>query len=120
MAETMKDIMHPSSAMNRDPQFPHAPDEWTKENAKDTAQAEGIELTDDHWSLVAALQEYFAKNEVPHVRALHDALDEKFHSKGGIKYLYQLFPGGPVAQGCRFAGLNPPAGSTDESFGSVQ
>jgi tRNA 2-thiouridine synthesizing protein E len=120
MAETMKDIMHPGSGTKQDPHFPHAPEEWTKASAESTAKAEGIELTADHWALVDALQEYFAKNESPHIRALHDALDEKFHSQGGIKYLYQLFPGGPVAQGCRIAGLNPPAGSTDESFGSVQ
>lgn len=120
MAETMKDIMHPGSGTKRDARFPHAPEEWTQTSAKATASAEGIELTDDHWALVGALQEYFAKNETPHVRALHDALDEKFHAKGGLKYLYKLFPGGPVAQGCRVAGLHPPPGSSDESFGSVQ
>jgi hypothetical protein len=27
-------------------------------------------------------------------------------------------PGGPVAQGCRIAGLTAPAGVTDKSFGS--
>jgi tRNA 2-thiouridine synthesizing protein E len=53
------------------------------------------------------------------MRELHDALDENFHGKGGLKYLYQLFPGGPVAQGCRIAGLKAPAGATDKSFGSV-
>ncbi|MGB5339763.1 MAG: sulfite reductase, partial [Gammaproteobacteria bacterium] len=37
-----------------------------------------------------------------------------------LKYLYTLLPGGPVAQGCRLAGLEPPAGSQDAGFGSVQ
>ena len=120
MAETMKDIMHPGGGTRPDPNFPHAPDEWTKAAAENTARSEGLVLTADHWALVSALQEYFAKNETPHVRVLRDALDEKFHAKGGIKYLYHLFPRGPVAQGCRVAGLHPPAGSTDESFGSVQ
>ena len=67
-----------------------------------------------------ALQEYFARNEVVNVRVLHDALDEKFHVKGGMKVLYEMFPGGPVAQGCRLAGLEAPAGAVDKSFGSVQ
>jgi tRNA 2-thiouridine synthesizing protein E len=30
-----------------------------------------------------------------------------------------LFPGGPLAQGCRLAGLEPPAGAFDPSYGSV-
>ena len=53
------------------------------------------------------------------MRQLHDALDERFHAKGGLKYLYEVFPGGPIAQGCRFAGLKPPAGAADKSFGSA-
>src|SRR5574341_927751 len=47
------------------------------------------------------------------------ALDEKFHRQGGIRRLYLLFPGGPVAQGCPLAGLKAPAGATDRGFGSV-
>ena len=50
---------------------------------------------------------------------LHDALDECFHQKGGLKYLYTLFPGGPIAQSCRLAGLKAPFIATDRSFGSV-
>jgi tRNA 2-thiouridine synthesizing protein E len=53
------------------------------------------------------------------MRELQDALEEKFHHKGGMKYLFTLFPGGPVAQGCRLAGLKAPAGATDRGFGSV-
>jgi tRNA 2-thiouridine synthesizing protein E len=33
--------------------------------------------------------------------------------------LFKLFPKGPIAQGCRLAGLEPPAGSVDLGFGSV-
>ena len=53
------------------------------------------------------------------MREIHDALEEKFHYKGGLKYLYDLFPGGPVAQGCKIAGLHIPAGATDKGFGSA-
>lgn len=100
--------------------FPHAPQDWSEVSARRKAKEEGLDMGDDHWEVIRALQEYFSKNEVPRVRELRDALDEKFHGKGGTRYLYSLFPQGPVAQGCRMAGLQAPAGSTDPSFGSVQ
>ena len=105
--------------MSRDPEFPNAPEGWSRAIAETRAREEDLELGDDHWQAIRAIQEYFARNETPRVRALHDALDERFHGNGGIRYLYLLFPKGPVAQGCRMAGLKAPAGSTDKSFGSV-
>ena len=119
MAETMSDILNPG-AHPQDPEFPQAPSDWTRASAEAAAQSDGVQLTDDHWVAIRDLQAYFASHERPNVRELHDALDEAFHVKGGLKYLYGLFPGGPVAQGCRFAGLQAPAGASDKSFGSVQ
>ena len=120
MAKTRDDILHGRSGDHTDPEFPNAPAGWSRAVAEQTAKDEGIELGEDHWQAIRAVQEYFTKAETPRARGLHDALDEKFHASGGIKYVYQLFPGGPVAQGCRMAGLQPPAGSVDRSFGSVQ
>jgi tRNA 2-thiouridine synthesizing protein E len=104
-----------------DARFPHAPEGWTLALAAEAARQEGLELAEEHWEAVRALQEYFARHEPTaiNLRELHDALDEKFHRVGGIRRLYLLFPGGPVAQGCRIAGLKAPAGATDRGFGSV-
>jgi len=106
---------------DRDPRFPHAAADWTPAAAVATARQEGLELGEDHWEAVRALQDYYARHEATAVnlRELHDALDERFHRRGGIKYLYRLFPGGPVSQGCRIAGLNVPAGASDKGFGSI-
>lgn len=120
MANSMKDIMHPGSDTGPSAAFPHAPQDWSDALAIEVAQGEGLEMHDDRWEVVRALQEYFARNPEPRVRELHDALDERFHERGGIKFLYQLLPGGPVAQGCRLAGLEAPAGAENPSFGSVQ
>lgn len=121
MTESMDDILHPGDEQVRDPEFPYAPDGWTRNAALKQVGEEGLMPSDDLWEAVRALQEYFSKNEHNvNVRELHDALDEKFHNQGGIKFLYKLLPGGPVAQGCRLAGLDPPPGSSDPSFGSVQ
>lgn len=120
---SLLDKIHQSDKVRAtEPRFPHAPAEWTPAAARQTAQAEGLTLGEDHWEVVRALQEYFARHaDVPAIntRELHDALDEKFHIKGGRKYLFNLFPAGPVAQGCRIAGLKAPAGTVDRGFGSV-
>lgn len=99
--------------------FLHAPDGWSMENTEAVAKAEGITMSDDHWQLVSALQEYYAKVEHPKLRQVKDALNEKFHAQGGVKYLHQLVPSGPIAGGCKLAGLDVPAGAIDKSFGSV-
>lgn len=122
MSQSMSDILHPNGETAGSPEFPHAPAGWSRQGAESVASDEGLELGADHWDAVRALQEYFARHDIPAVNAreLCDALDEKFHSRGGLKYLYTLFPGGPVSQGCRVAGIEPPAGSRDCGFGSVQ
>jgi len=109
-----------SSGGNAD--FPFAPKGWQVSDAEEVAEKEGLEMSEDLMELVSALQEYYAKHEKTdfRIRELVDALDENFHHKGGLKYLYRLTPGGPVAQGCRLAGLHAPAGAEDKSFGSVQ
>jgi len=106
---------------DREMKFPYAPDHWSQEDALAVAREEGLELSDDHWEELHALQEYYSRHTEGRigVRELCDALDEHFHDKGGVKYLYGLFPGGPVAQGCRLAGLDAPPGAVDRGFGSV-
>jgi len=118
---SLMDEITGSGATERDPAFPHAPAGWTRAGAIETARLEGLTPGEEHWEAVRALQEYFARHEPTAIklRELHDALDEKFHRQGGIRRLYLLFPGGPVAQGCRIAGLWAPAGATDKGFGSV-
>lgn len=105
-----------------DPDFPHAPLDWTQDDAMKIAREEGLELEENHWDVIRALQKYYAHHEdsgVINLHDLHDALDEHFHPTGGIKYLYTLLPGGPIAQSCRLAGLKAPFMSTDSGFGSV-
>jgi tRNA 2-thiouridine synthesizing protein E len=46
-------------------------------------------------------------------------LNERFAKEGGSKFLYELFPGGPVARGSRLAGVPAPSDARDLSFGST-
>ena len=111
MAETMDDILHPG--LNAAPEgFPDAPAGWTPEDGKKALQTEGVSVDARHWEVVKALQAYYARNahHVSNLRDLYDALEERFHHKGGRRFLYELFPGDPVGQGCRLAGLSAPSG----------
>jgi tRNA 2-thiouridine synthesizing protein E len=108
--------------MNIPEDFPHAPAGWSPEIGLETAREEGVKFGADHWIVILALQEFFSRHDDRkrmNRRALHDALNEKFHQKGGLGYLYQLLPQGPIAQGCRLAGLQAPEGSVDLSYGST-
>lgn len=118
----MTEVSHGKPSGDDKAEFPCAPQHWQASDAERIAQAEGLELGPDHWLLLRCLQEYFSRKEDTdiRIRELKDALDETFHHKGGIKYLHRLFPGGPVAQGCRLAGLPVPPGAVNKSFGSVQ
>lgn len=119
--QTMKEILHPGHGPVYDAAFPHAPEEWSRQQALEYAAQENIEVSDAHWEVIRAIQEFYQRHDKYHInkRTLVDALEEKFHPQGGMKYLYTLLPGGPLAMGCRLAGLTPPAGATDKGFGSV-
>lgn len=118
MPITMHDIMHPGSS-EQDERFVNAPAGWTRAYAETLAQAEGLTLSDDHWEVIRVIQGVWAEDQSLPIRLVHDALDTRFASQGGARYLYSILPGGPIAQGCRLAGLTPPVGSVDSSFGSV-
>lgn len=93
---------------------------WSRAHAQRLAASEGIELGDGHWAVIELLQRlYVVRGPAPRARLLAAALNEHFASDGGSQLLYQLFPGGPVAQGSRLAGVPAPHDARDLSFGST-
>jgi tRNA 2-thiouridine synthesizing protein E len=76
--------------------------QWNKEVGLEIAKEEGITMTDDHWKVIAYLQDQF-KNE--------KALSIRSVGKSGvvsIKEFYQLFPKGPLKISSRIAGIPKP------------
>lgn len=94
---------------------------WSEAQAQSIAEAMGIKLTDEHWEVIRFLRIYYENvgNDMPPAREFSQALDERFKDKGGLRYLYGLFPDGPVNQGGRVAGIGIPKDATNRSFGSV-
>ncbi|HET9462549.1 MAG TPA: TusE/DsrC/DsvC family sulfur relay protein [Thiobacillus sp.] len=75
-----------------------------------------MELTDAHLGIIRYLRD---RGGTHHARMLTNALEEKFARMGGHRFLYSLFPMGPIAQASRYAGLPIPPGTRDPSFGSM-
>ena len=93
---------------------------WDRQVATELAKKEGIQLTDAHWEVVSYLRKlYQGSGTVDYARDLSAILDQRFKPKGGLKYLFTLFPNGPVNQGCKIAGVSVPHDSKQASFGSV-
>jgi len=116
---TIFDILHPGAAAAADPKFRDAPDGWTPAHAQALAAEAGLTLTEDHWEVIRVLQGCYKDEFLPRIRLLRNALEARFANKGGMKFLFGILPGGPIAQGCALAGVKPPHGARDISFGSV-
>jgi tRNA 2-thiouridine synthesizing protein E len=96
------------------------PEEPSDEQTRQIASQEGIVLTPEHWTVIRYLRSYHRQHEEDYqLKALVEGLESKFGARGGRRFLYTLFPGGPITQGCRIAGVPVPEGSSDPSFGSA-
>lgn len=109
-------------SINRDPEG-HMLDlpPWSEGEAERLARDEGITLTPAHWDVVRFMREHYRRNgRAESGRVLSKVLDQAFQDHGGRRWLYTLFPRGPVAQSSRIAGLPLPPYTEDPSFGSVE
>ena len=95
-------------------------DPWSESIAIVLAEKEGITLTPAHWEVIEALRNHYQEFGLEaNARSLLKRMEVEFAELGGKKYLYDLFPRGPVNQACRIAGLPLPPHSSDPAFGSV-
>ncbi|MBD3671480.1 MAG: TusE/DsrC/DsvC family sulfur relay protein [Gammaproteobacteria bacterium] len=91
---------------------------WGREIAESLAREVNVELSDQHWDVVQMLRRYYEEmGGVEYARDLSAMLDQRYRDKGGLRYLHTLFPGGPITQGCKIAGIPLPKDSSDPSFG---
>ena len=83
-------------------------DQWSEEFVCAQAQAEGLELTDEHWQVVMFLRDYYQRHGVQsEVRKMVKHFKTVWgEERGSSTYLHRIFPrGGPQKQGNRLAGL---------------
>jgi tRNA 2-thiouridine synthesizing protein E len=86
-----------------------APD-YGEEIVRVIAQAEGIELSDDHWKVVQYLRDQYKEHgHTPNFRIMLKDISALMPGCDS-KALYDMFPQGPAKQGARVAGLTKPFG----------
>ena len=96
-------------------------EEWNESKARDVAKKLDIELTDKHLEVILFLRYCYERHgTIRYSRSLTEALEAKFATVGGLKYLYKLFPGGPVQQACEIAMLEAPTDCRDKAFGTTR
>ena len=95
-------------------------DPWTEDWAIEMARRDGLDLTDEHLGIIRYLRDCYADHAgTINARMLMHAREEEFAGLGGHKFLFNLFPLGPIAQASRYAGLPIPPGTRDPSFGTT-
>jgi TusE/DsrC/DsvC family sulfur relay protein len=93
---------------------------WDRKVAAELAKQQKINLTDEHWDVVSFLRKHFEEfGTIEYARDISAILNQRYERKGGLKYLYRLFPDGPVSQGCKIAGIPLPKDNKDPHFGNV-
>lgn len=93
---------------------------WSPRLAAQIAAEECIALSEEHWQVIYCLRErYRLRGPDWTAREMTRELERDFSEAGGRRFLYALFPRGPLAQACRIAGLPLPHGTVSRSFGSV-
>ncbi len=85
-------------------------DDWDLSVAEHMAEQDGISLTEDHLRVLEIFRVYFNTYEIePPMRALVRLVGEQLGSeKANSRFLYRLFPAGPIIQASRYAGLPRP------------
>jgi tRNA 2-thiouridine synthesizing protein E len=92
-------------------QYGHLVDrkQWTPEVAVQLAATDHIELSKAHWSLIDAVQYiYDETGDTPPMRLLIKLLRKLLDDSIDSRYLYRLYPDGPVRLASKHAGLPKP------------
>ena len=84
--------------------------EWSEAVAAEMAARDGIELDEVRWWLIRFVREHHLEYGTPPLmRVVIRAMREQgVVEDASSRTLYRVFPDGPVAEACRYAGLPRP------------
>lgn len=79
------------------------PSDWNEKIATEFARQESIQLTNDHWTVIRFMREFYTEHQVaPDVRHVMKHLGQHRNR------IFELFPYGYVKQACKIAGMKRP------------
>lgn len=83
---------------------------WNKDVATLLAEIDGIILSKDHWLIIELVREIYLQTETtPPMRLLIKAIKLNLSEEmANSRFLYRLFPDGPVRLSSKYAGLPKP------------
>lgn len=83
---------------------------WNQSIAEQLANSDMIKLTDKHWEIIQLVRRIYLETQTtPPMRLLIKAIKINLNPDiANSRYLYQLFPDGPVRLASKYAGLPKP------------
>jgi tRNA 2-thiouridine synthesizing protein E len=83
------------------------------------AAKRGLELSTEHMAVINFVLDFYEHcDDCQNARVLADMMQDEFMQQGGRKYLYQLFPDGPLSTIHDLADLPKLGNESDRSFGT--
>ena len=94
---------------------------FDREEVEERAKEAGVYLTEKHWEAIDFINKFYDYHEDEELKVAdyNNALKGRYSSQGGLKYLYSLFPDGPVNTITHLSGISV-ENTRDNSMGSVQ
>ncbi len=84
------------------------PQDWNQAVAEELARRENIQLTEDHWDVLAFMRTFHEEHQIaPDARYVIKHLNDRM-GKPSRNRLFELFPYGYVQQACKIAGMKRP------------
>jgi tRNA 2-thiouridine synthesizing protein E len=84
--------------------------EWEKSVGEYLAAQDEFDLNQQHWKIIDLVRNIYLKTETtPPMRLLIKVIKNELNENmASSRYLYQLFPEGPVRLACKYGGLPKP------------
>ncbi len=113
------DEMFPRAEVVMRPPLPVLKTNSVYEQIAQRAAEKSMELSTEHMAVIDFVLDFYEHcDDCENARALADMMHDEFFPQGGRKYLYRLFPDGPLSTIHHLADLPSLSSQNDKSFGT--